>query len=47
MTRGVNRFFVWAISVALKPRALLVAEHLCLWRQLLMLQRRYPQPLVG
>ena len=37
------RFLVWIISAALKPRALLVAENLCLRQQLLVLQRRHPQ----
>jgi len=36
--------FLWAISAVLKPRALLVAENLCLPQQLLVLQHRYPQP---
>jgi hypothetical protein len=40
----VVRFLVWAILAVLKPRALLVAENLCLQQQLLMLQRRCPQP---
>ena len=38
------RFLVWIISAALKPKALLVAENLCLRQQLLVLQRRHPQP---
>jgi len=41
---GVVRFLVWIISAALKPKALLVAENLCLRQQLLVLQRRHPQP---
>jgi hypothetical protein len=32
------------IRPVLKPRALLVAENLCLRQQLLVLQRKYPQP---
>jgi hypothetical protein len=40
----VVRFLVWAISAVLKPRALLVAENLCLRQQLLVLQGRCPQP---
>ena len=38
------RFLVWIISAALKPKGLLVAENLCLRQQLLVLQRRHPQP---
>ena len=38
------RFLVWVISAALKPKALLVAENLCLRQQLLVLHRRHPQP---
>jgi putative transposase len=33
----------WAPSAALRRRALLVVEDLCLRQQLLLLQRRYPQ----
>jgi hypothetical protein len=40
----VVRFLVWVISAALKPKGLLVAENLCLRQQLLVLQRRHPQP---
>jgi hypothetical protein len=40
----VLRFLVWIISAALKPKGLLVAENLCLRQQLLVLQRRHPQP---
>jgi hypothetical protein len=40
----VVRFLVWAISAALRPKALLIAENLCLRQQLLVLQRRRPQP---
>jgi len=39
----VVRFLVWVISAALKPKALLVAENLCLRQQLLVLHRRHPQ----
>jgi putative transposase len=39
----VVRFLVWVISAALKPKALLVAENLCLRQQLLALHRRHPQ----
>jgi len=34
---------VWAVLAALRPKALLVAENLCLRQQLLVLQRRHPQ----
>jgi putative transposase len=40
----VLRFLVWVISAALRPKALLIAENLCLRQQLLVLQRRRPQP---
>jgi putative transposase len=40
----VLRFLVCAISAALRPRALLVAENVCLWQQLGVLQRRHRQP---
>jgi putative transposase len=40
----VVRFLLWAILAALKPKALLVAENLCLRQQLLVLQRRQPRP---
>jgi len=40
----VLRFLVWAISAALRPRALLVAENVCLRQQLGALQRRHRQP---
>ena len=38
------RFLLWAILAALKPKALVVAENLCLRQQLLVLQRRQPRP---
>ena len=38
------RFLVWVISAALKPKARLVAENLCLRQQWLVLHRRHPQP---
>ena len=41
---GMLRFLVWAISAALRPRALLVAENVCLRQQLGGLQRRHRQP---
>jgi hypothetical protein len=40
----VLRFLVWAISAALRLRALLVAENVCLRQQLGVLQRRHRQP---
>jgi hypothetical protein len=40
----VFRFLLWAILAALKPKALVVAENLCLRHQLLVLQRRQPRP---
>jgi hypothetical protein len=39
----VLRFVVGAISAALRLKALLVAENLCLRQQLLVLQRRHRQ----
>jgi hypothetical protein len=39
----VLHFLVWAILAALRPKALLIAENLCLRQQLLVLQRRHPQ----
>jgi hypothetical protein len=39
----VLHFLVLAILAALKPKALLVAENLCLRQQLLVLERRHPQ----
>ena len=38
------RFLVWAIAAAFRPRMRLIAENLCLRQQLLVLQRRHPQP---
>jgi hypothetical protein len=40
----VLRFLVCAISAALRPRALRVAENVCLRQQLGALQRRHRQP---
>src|SRR5215470_14507754 len=34
----------WAIAAFLKPKALLVAENLCLGQQLIVLLRRQPRP---
>ena len=41
------RFLVWAIAAAFRPRMRLIAENLCLRQQLLVLQRRHPQPRLG
>ena len=41
------RFLVWAIAAAFGPRVRLIAENLCLRQQLLVLQRRHPQPRLG
>jgi hypothetical protein len=38
------RFLAWTISAVLKPRAMLVAENLCLRQQLLVLEREDPRP---
>lgn len=38
------RWMAWAIAALLKPRALLVAENLCLRQHLVVLQRRQPGP---
>jgi hypothetical protein len=43
----VVRFLVWAIAAAFRPRVRLIAENLCLRQQLLVLQRRHPQPRLG
>ena len=40
----VIRWMAWAIAALLKPKALLVAENLCLRQQLVVLQRRKPRP---
>jgi hypothetical protein len=42
----VVRFLVWTLSAALRSKALLVAENVSLRQQLLVLQRRHPQPRV-
>src|SRR5262249_55194901 len=41
---SVVRLLVWAIAAAFRPKALLVVENLCLPQQLIVLQRRCPQP---
>ena len=38
------RFLVLAFAAIFRPRALLIAENLCLRQQLLVLQRRHPRP---
>jgi len=40
----VIRWMAWAIAAFLKPKALLVAENLCLRQQLVVFQRRQPRP---
>jgi putative transposase len=40
----VIRWMAWAIAALLKPKALLVAENLCLRQQLIVLQRRQSRP---
>jgi hypothetical protein len=40
----VIQWIGWAIAALLKPKALLVAENLCLRQQLVVLQRRQPRP---
>ena len=37
----------WAIVGLLKPKALLVAENMCLRQQLVVLLRRQPRPRLG
>ena len=46
MTAGaqVFRLLVLAIAAIFRPKALLIAENLCLRQQLIVLQRRYPRP---
>ena len=38
------RCLLWAIAAAARPKALLIADNLCLRQQLLVLQRRKPRP---
>jgi len=40
----VIRWMAWAIAALPKPKALLVAENLCLRQQLVILQRQQPRP---
>ena len=38
------RYLLWAIAAAVRPKALLIADNLCLRQQLLVLHRRKPRP---
>src|SRR6516165_7373949 len=38
------RCLLWVIAAAIRPKALLVADNLCLRQQLVVLQRRTPRP---
>ena len=38
------RCLLWVIAAAVQPKALLIADNLCLRHQLLVLQRRKPRP---
>ena len=38
------RCLLWVIAAAIRPKALLVADNLCLRQQLVVLQRRKPRP---
>jgi hypothetical protein len=40
----VLRLLIVAIAATFRPKALLIAETLCLRRQLVVLQRRHPRP---
>ena len=40
----VLRLLVLAIGAIFRPKALLIAENLCLRPQLVLLQRRHPRP---
>ena len=40
----VLRLLVLAIGAIFRPKALLIAENLCLRQQLVVLQRRHPRP---
>jgi hypothetical protein len=40
----VLRLLVLAIGAIFRPKALLIAENLCLRQQLVLLQRRHPRP---
>ena len=38
------RCLLWALAAAVQPKALLIADNLCLRQQLIALQRRKPRP---
>jgi putative transposase len=38
------RCMLWALAAAVQPKALLIADNLCLRQQLVVLQRRKPRP---
>ena len=38
------RCLLWALAAAVQPKAVLIADNLCLRQQLLVLQRRKPRP---
>ena len=38
------RCLLWAVAAAVQPKALLIADNLCLRQQLIVLQRRKPRP---
>src|SRR5215510_7282228 len=42
--RQMLRCLLWALAAAVQPKALLIADNLCLRQQLVVLQRRRPRP---
>src|SRR5262245_56981197 len=42
--RSMLRCVLWAFAAAVQPKALLIADNLCLRQQLVVLQRRKPRP---
>ena len=42
--RSMLHCLLWALAAAVQPKALLIADNLCLRQQLLVLQRRMPRP---
>jgi hypothetical protein len=40
----VLRLLILVIAATFRPKALLIAENLCLRQQLVVLQRRHPRP---
>src|SRR5262245_37814088 len=38
------RCLLWVLAAAVQPKALLIADNLCLRQQLVVLQRRKPRP---